>query len=246
MKHILYDSEWDPSDPVMCTALIQRILGKMDECHAPFLFCRFCREAYTIDRSQRDSLKREIHCFLRSHKNAVVQYADTDDAMVTAQLSKKEFEQKAALFFSYFSELILVLPGENADWQEFLNAFCCGRAAESIKTARAMAEEMIFIATDNPHRGTLFLLEASPAALAVGGHRLGSAGLFVAQCAGVHPGAKRGNFQRRGFWRVRCGHVAAVRVARFVRGSVRGRSSGRCTGAQPARRPPGSAPCCWG
>lgn len=83
--------EWEPANPVMCAKLIEYITEKMAEFHAPCLFCRFSREAYTVDTGQRDELVNEIKDLTARlpGKDKEINYAGTDDIMMAVRLPEK-------------------------------------------------------------------------------------------------------------------------------------------------------------
>lgn len=83
--------EWEPANPVMCAKLIEYITEKMAEFHAPCLFCRFSREAYTVDTGQRDALANEIKDLTARlpGKDKEINCAGTDDIMMTVRLPEK-------------------------------------------------------------------------------------------------------------------------------------------------------------
>lgn len=148
MQNVFFGTEWEPSDPILRAKLIEHILGKMTEWQVPFLFCRFSREAYTVDLCQRDRLKQEVENRLFQYEGAAVTYAGTSDVMATVRLSQKQFEKDATLFLNYFSERMLVLPREGIAWENFRDIFCHGFPPGQLKQAKSMAQELLLIATD--------------------------------------------------------------------------------------------------
>lgn len=109
---ILSCYEWEPSDPTFCAGLTKYINETMIAFDAPFLFCRFCREAYTVDLRQKDTLKNEIERFFYRNKDADVKYAGTDDVAVTVPLSQKQFAEAAKLLLRTFMNCLLQYPAK--------------------------------------------------------------------------------------------------------------------------------------
>lgn len=139
---------WDPSNSTLCKELTKHINEKMIEANVQFLFCKFSREAYTIDLNQRDKLKNRIEKLALRNDNIDVKYANTDDVMMTLQLSQKKFAEEAKILFAYFSELLIAVPRKSVGWDTFLNAFQHGHSANQIKKVRMLSHELILISTD--------------------------------------------------------------------------------------------------
>ena len=142
--------EWEPENPVMCAKLIEYITEKMAEFHAPCLFCRFSREAYTVDTGQRDALVNEIKDLTARlpGKDKEINYAGTDDIMMTVRLPQKLLAEKGQTLFSYFSELLLLVPEKSCDWDRFLSAFRRGHPAKQLKEVRKMPGALLLVSTD--------------------------------------------------------------------------------------------------
>ena len=130
---------------------VDYIIGKMIEFDAPFLFCRFSREAYTIDLSKRNKLKNDLKAWICNEGNDIksdIKYDNTDDMIVTVQLSQEQFTEGAKFLFEYFSELLVVVPQKSIGWRTFLDIFWHGHPANQIKKVRMMSHEVILISTD--------------------------------------------------------------------------------------------------
>lgn len=140
--------DWDPSNPAMCSQLIKHIIERMAAFNAPFLYCDFSREAYSLEAGQISGLKKEIEEFITRHDDYEVKYAGTSDIMAVMRLSQKQLEEKGCWLLSYFSELLISIPKEHIDWNDFLSIFHSGHPAHQIQKARTISEELILISTD--------------------------------------------------------------------------------------------------
>lgn len=140
--------DWDSSDPAMRSQLIKHIIERMAAFNAPFLYCDFSREAYSLESDQISGLKKEIEDFISHHENREVKYAGTSDIMAVMRLSQKQFEEEASRILSYFSELLISIPKEHIEWDDFLSIFHSGLPAHQIQKARTISEELILISTD--------------------------------------------------------------------------------------------------
>lgn len=140
--------DWDSSNPAMCSQLIKHIIERMAAFNAPFLYCNLSREAYSLELAQISGLKREIEDFISHHKNREVTYAGTSDIMANMRLSQKQFEEEGSRLLSYFSELLISIPKEHIEWDDFLSVFHSGLPAHQMQKVRTMSEELILISTD--------------------------------------------------------------------------------------------------
>lgn len=132
----------------MCSQLIKHIIERMAAFNAPFLYCNLSREAYSLELAQISGLKREIEDFISHHKNREVTYAGTSDIMANMRLSQKQFEEEGSRLLSYFSELLISIPKEHIEWDDFLSVFHSGLPAHQMQKVRTMSEELILISTD--------------------------------------------------------------------------------------------------
>ena len=140
--------DWDSSNPAMCSQLIKHIIEKMVAFNAPFLYCNFIRESYSLEPDQIIGLKKEIEDFISRHDYCEVKYASTSDIMAVMRLSQKQFEEEGCRLLSYFSELLISIPKEHMEWDDFLRIFHSGHQAHQMQKVRTMSEELILISTD--------------------------------------------------------------------------------------------------
>lgn len=140
--------DWDSSDPAMRSQLIKHITERMAAFNAPFLYCNFSREAYSLEPGQIIGLREEIERFISRHENREVKYAGTSDIMANMRLSQKQFEEQGSRLLSYFGELLISIPKEHIEWDAFLSIFHNGFPTYQLQKARTMSEELILISTD--------------------------------------------------------------------------------------------------
>ena len=139
---------WDSSDPAMRSQLIKHIIERMAAFNAPFLYCNFSRESYSLGLDQINGLKKEIEDFISHHEYREVTYASTSDIMANMRLSQKQVEEEGSRLLSYFSELLISIPKNHIEWDDFLSIFHSGLPAHQMQKARTMSKELILISTD--------------------------------------------------------------------------------------------------
>lgn len=140
--------DWDSSNPAMCSQLIKHIIERMAVFNAPFLYCNFSREAYSLEPDQISGLKKKIEEFISRHDDCEVKYAGTSDIMAVMRLSQKQFEEEGRCLLSYFSELLISIPKEHMEWNDFLGVFRSCLPAHQLQKAKTISEELILISTD--------------------------------------------------------------------------------------------------